>query len=117
MSMAMKVMAGSMFLQSLGSYLMRVLMLSDAALQTWNATIRQFVLPVPVTKIGFLAHLHQIFGISTSLRDTQLVNVAALVSTAMQLGESLDWSWDDVVNSRDDIATHPMRMRSKYSRS
>ena len=59
----------------------RVLFLPEVDASFITKVMRDFVLPVPVMKFGFLAHLGSMFGIGCSIRDLQLANVSGLVAT------------------------------------
>ena len=112
MSMAMKLVACNVFVVTLVSYLGRVLMMPARLREEIDASMRRFVLRVPVVRFGFLAHLTSVFGIHSSLQDIGLTNMAALISNALALREGPGWNLN--MASPQDLAgtdMHPMRMR------
>ena len=86
MSLAMRIISCNVFLSTLPSYIGRVLMMPDAVLRSMSKTLRDFVLPVPVVQLGFLAHLGHVFGLRASLRCLLLTNLSGVAATALSLG-------------------------------
>ncbi len=83
----MRVVAINVFLYPLFSYLGRVALLPQSIVRLLADRVLRWLTPVPFTKLQLLSHLKSFFGCSVTLRDLQLDNVAALLSTAWGLHE------------------------------
>ena len=63
-------------------------------------------------------HARNILGITTELRDIELANIAALVSTGLRLQNGLGWSFalhDEAGHGH--IVEHPMRIRRHMAKA
>ena len=113
MSIGMRVLACNVFGLTKLSYVHRVLTIPDSTKAELDAICRQFVLPVPLLKMPFLAHLQNVFGINLALRDARLANTAALV-TNMRTLERTGFEWGSAGRHQSE---HPMRFRHHFRKA
>ena len=84
MSKSLKFVTANVFILSVLSYLCQLLM-TPTAQDSISKLLRDFILPVSVARLSFLSHMNTMFGITASLHDPVLTNVAAILATSQRL--------------------------------
>ena len=80
-SLAMRIAIANSFMLSLFSFVNRFFFMPTRILQQVENRVLSFLSKVPFTRLGLLAHLKQIYGINSEIRDLRLSNVSAVLST------------------------------------